>query len=80
MKMLSALVLSSYRYRVNRYEDKDRRDLELTSNLRGVKVKIRPCIHEMDLNILYKLLFYFVNLLILKTLIYFVNDLIEKGI
>ena len=80
MKMLSALVLSSYRYRVNRYEDKDRRDLELTSNLRSVKVKIRPCIHEMDLNILYKLLFYFVNLLILKTLIYFVNDLIEKGI
>ena len=34
----------------------------------------------MDLTILYKLLFYFVNALILKTLIYFVNDLIEKGI
>ena len=62
------------------YEDKDRRDLKLTSKLRSVKVKIRPCIHEMDLTILYKLGFYFVNVLILKTLIYFVNDLIENGI
>ena len=50
------------------------------SKLRGVEVKIRPCIHEMDFTILYKLFFYFVNVLILKTLIYFVNDLIEKGI
>ena len=65
---------------MNRYEDKDRRNLESTSKLRGVKVNIRPCIHEMDLTILYKLLFYFVNVLILKTLIYFVNDLTEKGI
>ena len=56
---------------MNEYEDKDRKDLESTSKLR---------IHEMDLTILYKLLFYFVNVLILKTLIYFVNDLIEKGI
>ena len=51
MKMLSALFLSSHRYRVNRYEDKDRRDLESMSKLRGVEVKIRPCIHEMDLTI-----------------------------
>ena len=80
MKMLNTLSLSSHRYRVNMYEDKDRRDLESTSKLRGVKVKIQPCIHEMDFIILYKLLFYFVNALILKTLIYFVNDLIEKGI
>ena len=40
---------------MNRYEDKDRRDLELTSKLHAVEVKIRPCIHEMDLTILYKL-------------------------
>ena len=80
MKMLSILFFSSRKYRVNKYEDKDRRDLESTSKFRGVKVKIRPCIHEMDLAILYKLLFYFVNVLILKTLIYFVNDLIENGI
>ena len=65
---------------MNRYEDKDRRDLESTSKLRGVEVKIRPCIYEMDLTILYKLCFYFINVLILKTLIYFINDLIEKGI
>ena len=44
-----------HRYRVNKYKDKDRRDLESTSKLRGVEVKIRPCIHEMDLTILYKL-------------------------
>ena len=37
------------------YEDKDRRDLESMSKLHGVKVKIRPYIHEMDLTILYKL-------------------------
>ena len=37
------------------YKDKDRKDLELTSKLRDVEVKIRPCIHEMDLTILYKL-------------------------
>ena len=80
MKMLSALFLSSHKYRVNKYEDKDRKYLESTSKIRGVEVKIRPCIHEMDLTILYKLLFYFLNVLILKTLIYFVNDLIEKGI
>ena len=80
MKMFSALFLSSHMYRVNRYEDKDHRDLGSTSKLRGVEVKIQPCIHEMDLTILYKLLFYFVNVLILKTLICFVNDLIEKGI
>ena len=43
------------RYRVIRYEDKDRRDLESTSKLRGVEVKIGPCIYEMDLTILYKL-------------------------
>ena len=55
MKMLSALFLSSSRYQVNMYEDKDRRDLQSTSKLRGVEVKIRPCIHEMDLTILYKL-------------------------
>ena len=55
MKMLSALFLSSHKYRVNKYEDKDRRDLESMSKLRGVKVKIGPCIHEMDLTILYKL-------------------------
>ena len=55
MEMLSALFLSSRRYRVIMYEDKDRRDLESTSKLRGVEVKIRPCIHEMDLTILYKL-------------------------
>ena len=30
------------------YEDKDCRDLESTSKLRGVEVKIRPCIHEME--------------------------------
>ena len=80
MKMISALFLSSRRYRVNMYKNNDRRDLESTSKLRVVEVKIRPCIHEMDLTILYKLRFYFVNVLILKTLIYFVNDLIEKGI
>ena len=55
MKVLSALFLSSHRYRVNWYEDKDRRDLESKSKLRGVEVKIRPCIHEMDLAILDKL-------------------------
>ena len=65
---------------MNRYEDKDCRDLESTSKLCGVEVKIRPCIHDIDLTILYNLLFYFVNVLILKTLIYFVNDLIENGI
>ena len=59
---------------MNRYEDKDRKDLESTSKLRGVEVKIRPCIHEMDLTTLYKLRFFFVNVLILKTLIYFVNE------
>ena len=78
--MLSVLFLSSRMFRVNRFEDKDRRDLESKSKLRGVELKTQPCIHEMDLTILYKLLFYFVNVLILKTLIYFVNDLIEKGI
>ena len=40
---------------MNRYEVKDRGDLESTSKLRAVEVKIRPYIHEMDLNILYKL-------------------------
>ena len=55
MKMLSALFLSSRKYQVNRYEDKDSKDLESMSKLRGVEVKIRPCIHEMDLIILYKL-------------------------
>ena len=54
-EMLSALFLSSLKYRVNMYEDKYRRDLESTSKLRGVEVKIRPCIHETDLTILYKL-------------------------
>ena len=55
MNMFSALFLSLCMYRVNRYEDKDCKDLELMSKLRGVEVKIRPCIHEMDLTILYKL-------------------------
>ena len=55
MKMFSTLFLSSRKSQVNRFEDKDRRDLESTSKLRGVEVKIRPCIHEMDLTILYKL-------------------------
>ena len=80
MKMLNALFLSSRKYRMNMYKDKDRRDLESTSKLHGVEVKIRPYIHEMDLTILYKLLFYFVNILILKIIIYFINDLIENGI
>ena len=40
---------------MKRYEDKERRDLESTSKLCGVEVKIRSCIHEMDLTILYKL-------------------------
>ena len=40
---------------MNRCEEKDRRDLESTSKLRGVEVMIRPCIHEMDLTILDKL-------------------------
>ena len=40
---------------MNRYEDKECRDLESTSKLRGVEVKIRLSIHEMDLTILYKL-------------------------
>ena len=40
---------------MKRYEDKDRRDLESMSKLRSVEVKIRLCIHEMDLTILYKL-------------------------
>ena len=40
---------------MNMYEDKDCIDLESTSKLRSVEVKIRPCIHEMDLTILYKL-------------------------
>ena len=40
---------------MNRYKDKDRKDLESTSKLRGVEVKIRPCNHEMDLTILNKL-------------------------
>ena len=40
MKMLSALFLSSRVYRVNRYEDKDCRDLESTSKLCDVEVKI----------------------------------------
>ena len=40
---------------MNKYEHKDRIDLESTSKLSGVEVKIRPCIHEMDLTILYKL-------------------------
>ena len=34
-----ALFLSSRRYQVNRYGDKDHRDLESTSKLRGVEVK-----------------------------------------
>ena len=55
MKMFSALFLSSRGYRVSMYEDKYHRDLESTSKLRGVELKIRPCIHEMDLTILYKL-------------------------
>ena len=37
------------------YEDKDHKDLKSMSKLRGVEVKIRLCIHEMDLTILYKL-------------------------
>ena len=37
------------------YDDKDRKDLESKSKLRGVEVKIRPCIHEMDFTILSKL-------------------------
>ena len=40
---------------MNMYNDKDRRDLESTTKLRAVEVKIRPCIHEMDLTILCKL-------------------------
>ena len=40
---------------MNRYEEKDLRDLESMSKLRDVEVKIQPCIHEMDLTILYKL-------------------------
>ena len=40
---------------MNKYEDNDCRDLESTSKLHGVEVKIRPCIHEMDFTILYKL-------------------------
>ena len=40
MKMLSVLFLSSHRYQVNRYEDKDHKDLESTSKLCGVEVKI----------------------------------------
>ena len=40
---------------MNRYEDKDHRDLESTSKLHGVGVKIRPRIYEMDLTSLYKL-------------------------
>ena len=40
---------------MNKYEDKDRRDLELTLKLHSVEIKIQPCIHEMDLTILYKL-------------------------
>ena len=54
-EMLSSLFLSSCRYRVNKYKDKDHRDLKLMSKLRSVEVKIRPCIHEIDLTILYKL-------------------------
>ena len=55
MKMFSRLFLSSRGYQVNRYKDKDRRDLDSASKLRGVEVKIQLCIHEMDLTILYKL-------------------------
>ena len=39
-KMLSTLFLSSRRYRVKRYEDKDCIDLESMSKIRGVEVKI----------------------------------------
>ena len=51
MKMLSTLFLSSRRYQVNRYEDKDNNYLESTLKLRDVEVKIRPYVHEMDLTI-----------------------------
>ena len=52
MKMLSALFLSA-QVSSEQYEDKDSRDLESTLKLRGVEVKIRPCIHKMDLTTLY---------------------------
>ena len=43
------VVLSSRRYRVNRYEGKDRSDSESTSRPHGVEVKLRPSNHEIYL-------------------------------
>ena len=44
---------------MNKYKGKDRKYFESTSKLQGVELKIRPCIHEMDMTILYKLCFFF---------------------
>ena len=38
---------------MNMYKDKDGKDLESTSKLHGIEVKINPCIHEMDLTIFF---------------------------
>ena len=57
---------------MNRYEGKDRNDSESMSRPHGVEVKLRPCIHEIYLKLLYKLLFCFVNILVLKTAYNFV--------
>ena len=53
------VVLSSRRYRVNRYEGKDRNDSESASKPPGVEVKLRPCIHEIYLTLFVQTLILF---------------------
>ena len=50
---------SSHRYRVNKYEGKDRSDSESTSRPHGVEVKLRPCIHGIYLTLFVQTLILF---------------------
>ena len=62
---------------MNRYEGKDHNDLESTSRPHEVEVKLRPCIHEIYLTLFVQtLIFFFVNILVLKTAY---NAIIYKG-
>ena len=53
------IVLSLRRYRVNRYEGKDRIDSESTSRPHRVEVNLRPCIHEIYLTLFVQTLILF---------------------
>ena len=54
------VVLSSHRYRVNKYEGKDRSDdSKSTSRPHGVEVKLQPCIHEIYLTLFVQTLILF---------------------